>query len=160
MSALDLPHGKPFIFKMLNHNLENSLDEDNFTVGLPKFSLGEFNTEILIHPLLGSNIYGKFKFSYNRLALNTLEQIALPYDGEEYTHDLIPKINALGLIHVDENSPLKFLDDLGVSYIAASEIVNRALPVIGSSNETFFLMAARPNSYVFTGSISIRLTRN
>ena len=72
MAIEDTPHGKPFIFKMLNFNLENSIDENNFVVGLPRFSLGALNTEIDISPKLGSNMYGKHKFSYNRLALETL----------------------------------------------------------------------------------------
>ncbi len=156
----DLPHGKPFIFKMLNHNLENSIDESNFVLGLPRFTLGSLNTEIELFPKLGSSIYGKYKFNYNRLALDTLGEISLVYQNEEYLHDLVPRINSLGLLHVDENSPLKFLDDLNAPYIAASEILNKKLPPLGSLNETFLMMSARPNSYVFTGSVSIKLTRS
>lgn len=160
MSTQDFPHGTPFIFKMLNHNLDNTLDENNFVVGLPRFALGDLNTEIEIKPKLGSNIYGKFKYNYNRLPLDTLGEISLVYQNEQFLHDLIPRINELGLIHIDENSPLKFLDDLGVPYIASSEILNKTLPPLGSSNETFLMMSARPNSYVFTGSVSIKLTRS
>lgn len=145
---------------MLNHNLDNSLDESNFVLGLPRFALGQLNTEIELSPKLGSNMYGKHKFSYNRLPLDTLGEISLVYQNEEYIHDLIPRINLLGLIHVDENSPLKFLDDLGVPYIAASEILNKKIPPLGSTNETFLMMSARPNSFVFTGSVSIKLTRS
>lgn len=160
MPSENLPHGKPFVFKMINHNLSNYVDEDNFVLGLPKFSLGPLNTEIELKPNLGSSIYGRFKYSYNRLDLSTLGEIELVHQGEIYLHDLIPRINELGLLHVDDESPLKFLDDLGVPYIAASEIVNRTLPSLGSSNQTFLMMSARPNSYVFTGSVSIKLTRS
>ena len=160
MSIEDLPHGKPFIFKLLNHNLNISLDENNFVLSLPKFALGQLNTEIELSPKIGSNMYGKHKFSYSRLPLETLGEISLVYQNEEFIHDLIPRINSLDLIHVDENSPLKFLEDLGVPYIAASEILNKRISPLGNSNERFLMMAARPNSFVFTGSVSIKLTRN
>lgn len=160
MDSTDLPYGKPFIFKMINYNLEKSIDLDNYSLGLPRFSLGQFNTQIDLNPTISSNVYGANKFSYNRFKLDDLNEITMVHQGETYLHDLIPRINEMGLLYVDDKSPLKFLDDLGVPYLGASEITNKPLPPIGTTNQTFVMLSARPNSYVLTGQVSIKLTKS
>lgn len=160
MSSQDLVYGKPFIFKLINSELDYPIDPDNFLLENPIFTLGDLNTTVKLSPTLGSAGYGKHSFSYNRLVLNDLDSpLVIVVNGETTLKQLLPKINALELFDKTLPSPLTFLDELNVPYIGDSEIDDKPLPPFGSSGQTYVTMVARTNSYILSGLVEIRLIK-
>lgn len=159
MLATEVAYGKLFLFKMLNHELDTALDPEAYDLSLPNLSLGSFNTIVTLKPLLKTGVYGRNVFQYNRMNLADLQEISIVRNSENTLHDLIPRLNEIELFHVDDKSPLKFLQDMNLPFIGTSEILNKPLPPFGSSSQTFITMVARPNSYVFTGQVSIKLLK-
>jgi hypothetical protein len=159
MSSSNIPYAKPFIFRLINSLLEEHVDPEQYELGLPRFTLGEFNTQITIRPLRRSFVLGKTNFNYNRLNLADLQPIVLVRDNEQLIHDLLPRINELPLLSFSSDSPLRILNELGVPYFGETEIIQGPIPPFGSADRTFFYLQARPNSYVFTGQTEITLLR-
>lgn len=160
MSTLNLPYAKPFVFKMINAELEIAADPANYTLSDPIVSLGLFNTEVIIRPLIVSKLYGRHSFKYNRVKLEDLNSpIEIVVENETRLVDLIPKINALELFDTSIPSPLDFLDELGVPYIGSTEILDKPLPPFGSASQTFITMVARQNSYILNGVAEIKLIK-
>lgn len=160
MSSQDLPYGKPFMFKMINAELSSDLDSENYDLGLPNVSIGQFNTEVIIRPYKKTKLYGRHYFKYNRLELNDLDTpISIMVNGETTLSQLLPKINELPLFDRSESSPLDYLDELEVPYIGQTEIMDKSLPPFGSSDHSYITMVARPNSYLLVGVAEIKLLK-
>ena len=160
MDTQDLPYGKPFLFKMINYDLDYNLDPNNYELGPPTFTLGFFNTTVEIKPYLKTSLYGRFYYKYNRFNLNDLDStLKVTVNNETSLVDLLPKINQLELFDTTKLSPLTFIKQLNVPYIGDSEILNKTLPPFGSFKETFTTIVARPNSYLLSGLAELKLLK-
>lgn len=147
------------IFRLINSELEEEIDPNDYDVGLPLFSTGEVNTKIVLTPLVKTNLYGKFEFYYNRLQLSELGTLTVVKTNQSTLSELLEQINDKSMFYISSRNigGSEISEEIGT--IMASEIVNKPIPPFGSSSVTYANLISTNNSYILTGHTSVRINR-
>lgn len=147
------------IFRLINSELEEEIDPNDYDVGLPLFSTGEVNTKIVLTPLVKTNLYGKFEFFYNRLQLSELGTLTVVKTNQSTLGELLAQINDKSMFYISSRNigGSEISEEIGT--IMASEIVNKPIPPFGSSSVTYSNLISANNSYILTGHTSVRINR-
>lgn len=148
------------IFRLINSELEEEIDPNDYDVSLPMFQTGEVNTKIILTPLIKTKQYGKFEFHYNRLQLSELGTlVAVKTTSHNMLGDLLDQVNDKSMFYISTRNigGSEISEEIGT--IMASEIVNKPIPPFGSSSTTYANLISVNNSYILTGHTSIRINK-
>lgn len=144
-------------FELLSSLSSHDIDQETFIVS-PVEALDGVISRVTITPTEQSNIYGARKVQYKRFDLSTVDPVALTYQGETFTHELVKR-----LTHVVV-AKYRFHDRLDNSviiprflHLSLQDITNDVLPGYFPQTKAV-LLQAKPESDFFIGSLTVMVS--
>lgn len=131
-------------------------NRNNLVVSKPEVSDHKANTVVVIQGKFETGTYGDFVFRYNRINLSTLAQRTIQWDGQSSTVELIDNINQNPLFTYSIGSGSNQVMRQG--QLLLQDIVNEPF-TITSGEQKDLLIRSNPESYMYTGSLRVRLVR-
>lgn len=147
------------IFRLINSELEEQIEPNDYDVSLPMYVGGPVNTKIVLTPLIKTSLYGKFTFYYNRLELSELGTLEVTRTTENMLSDLLSQINDKSMFYISTKNigGSEISEEIGI--ISPTEIVNKPIPPFGSNVVTYLNLISVMNSYILTGHTSIKINK-
>lgn len=139
--------GLQLLLAAINHKLGTTYTMNDFDFGVPMpvdIPTPTHNTKIKFGPKLSVGFYGVRTIYYSRIHASELGQVIVPYDGEGYLVQLLPKIN----------------EKYGI-LIKDTDVVDTAItpPPVGETSVAVTLTFV-PTSVVFYSSTQIQVGLN
>lgn len=163
MSNATLPYALKVVFGIINSFLEEPVQEEDLIISLPMYVQGDLNTKITIRPKLHTRKYGNFEFLYNRVDISTLEDLETFRGTANSVQELIPSLNTPAPFNIT----LKYQvtkDVYDVYEIAGKldpvEFQDYQLGNFGNNPSMNVLIKAKPNSYLYTGEVVVKVKKN
>lgn len=147
------------IFRLINSELEEEIDPNDYSVSLPLYSPGPVNTKIVLTPLNKTSLYGKFEFYYNRLHLNELGTLEVTKTDQMFLGQLLDQVNNKSMFYISTRNigGSEISEEIGS--LVASEIVNKPIPPFGSGTVTYLNLISINNSYILTGHTAVKINK-
>lgn len=130
--------------------------KNNLVVSKPEVSDYKANTVVVIQGKFETGTYGDFVFRYNRINLSNLSQRTIQWDGQNTTTELIEAINQNPLFTYSIGSGSNQVMRQG--QLLLQDIVNEPF-TIASGEQKDLLLHATTESYMYTGSLRVKLVR-
>lgn len=148
------------VFSLINHGRPDTLNPNDFVIGLPEYFNSEVNTRISIKPKLGTALYGSFWFHYNRIRMEDLEELEAIKQTESSLLGFIPKLNSqtpyyLSMKTYNNSEAISFP---GLLY--EEEFIDKSIPAFGTTDHVNVILKAIPSSYLFTGETLVKIRKN
>lgn len=144
---------------MLSSLSNVSVNDTLFSVSDP-VDVDGIKTAVYLAPRAGSNLYGARTIEYTRFNLSDLAPVVLQSRNEQYSHELVKRLQRYNLFKYRIADPLQpDLTKTRFLTLAERDIVSAVLPRVFSQPVTISLQASDVSDF-FVGSLAITLTPN
>lgn len=143
------------IFSFINSSLPSPLNADDYILGLPQFHNLEINTKVLIRPKLSTGKYGNFWFYYNRVDMETLDDLEVNKNDATSLHQIFDQLNAIPRYFLSIKAYGNTESSKIPGFLYEEEFMNQQIPNIGFNAGITMALKPIANSYLFAGQTTV-----
>ena len=146
------------IYELIGYIGPHSILKEEVHISAPEVSYVSANTLVHIDGLLSSGRYGNYTFRYNRVDLSTIEERTVTVTNQTDLLSLLPLINIQPIFTYMVGSFNESLRKKG--YLLSQDIVNEPIGTLTPGSTTTISLRAASTSYLYTGSLKLKLLKS
>lgn len=133
----------------------NDFVAEDIFLSAPNITTGDFNTRVKLFPATSTPLYFNSWFNYNRVNLTNFGELLVPLEGESFIRELNDKINNIE----DFSVVFEAKDSIINTKLSIDDYLDEEIPPLSSGQEMVTVLMANPLSYLYTGTLSLRLRK-
>lgn len=146
------------VIELINYSGPHQISGETVQVSLPEVSHVVANTLVTVKGLKASGLYGDHTFRYNRMDLANIGERTVTATGPvANVNELLPLLNLTPMFSYSIGSDGESMRKQAL--LLVEDIVNESLQHIAAGTTTQILVKANPRSYMYLGSLRVKLIR-